>query len=368
MVALGEKEVLGALAKIVDPDLGRDVVSLGMIKELRISEAGQVGFTFELTTPACPVRDRFKTMAQEYVGALPGVTAVDVKMTANVRPGIVRQQPSDVLPGVRQTIAVASGKGGVGKSTVAVNLAAALAQSGAGVGLLDADIYGPTVPAMTGTVEQPEVKDVRGPDGEASKKLIPLQAYGLKLMSMGLLAGSDKAMVWRGPMVSRAIEQFMSDVHWGELDYLVIDLPPGTGDASLTVAQRIPLTGVAIVATPQDVALNIAVKALQMFRSLNVTPLGLIENMSWFRCPDCGHEHHIFGHGGAQRAAQRLGVPFLGGIPLDPDIREEADRGAPIVMSQPDSAAAKAFKDVASQIAARTSIQSFRRLPVINVR
>jgi len=368
MAALSEKEVLGALAEIIDPDLGRDVVSLGMIKDLRVSEAGQVAFTFELTTPACPVRDRFKTMAQERVGALAGVTAVDVKMTANVRPGVMRQQRADVLPGVKQTIAVASGKGGVGKSTVAVNLAAALARSGAAVGLLDADIYGPTVPGMTGSSEEPDVKEVRGPDGEVAKKLIPLQAYGLRLMSMGLLAGADKAMVWRGPMVSRAIEQFMSDVHWGDLDYLVIDLPPGTGDASLTVAQRIPLTGVAIVATPQDIALDIAVKALQMFRSLNVTPLGLIENMSWFVCPDCGHEHHIFGHGGAERAAQRLGVPFLGGIPLDATIREEADRGSPIVISQPESVAAKAFTDVASQIAARTSIQSFRRLPVINVR
>ena len=368
MEVLGEKEILGALATIVDPDLGRDVVSLGMIKELRVSDEGRVAFTFELTTPACPVRDRFKTMAEDAVGALAGVTAVDVKMTANVRPGFMRQQKADILPGVKQTIAVASGKGGVGKSTVAVNLAAALARSGADVGLLDADIYGPSVPGMTGSSEQPDVKDVRGPDGESVKMLIPLQAYGLKLMSMGLLAGSDKAMVWRGPMVSRAIEQFMSDVHWGDLDYLVIDLPPGTGDASLTVAQRIPLTGVAIVATPQDIALDIAVKALQMFRSLNVTPLGLIENMSWFVCPDCGHEHHIFGHGGAERAAQRLGVPFLGGIPLHADIREEADRGAPIVISQPESVAAKAFVDVASQIAARTSIQSFRRLPVINVR
>ena len=284
MAVLSENEVLKALATIVDPDLGRDVVSLGMIKELRLSEAGQVAFTFELTTPACPVRDRFKTLAEDAVGALPGVTAVEVKMTANVRPGVMRQQKADILPGVKQTIAVASGKGGVGKSTVAVNLAAALAKSGAGVGLLDADIYGPSVPGMTGSSEQPDVKDVRGPDGEMVKKLIPLQAYGLKLMSMGLLAGSDKAMVWRGPMVSRAIEQFMSDVHWGDLDYLVIDLPPGTGDASLTVAQRIPLTGVAIVATPQDIALDIAVKALQMFRSLNVTPLGLIENMSWFVC------------------------------------------------------------------------------------
>ncbi len=359
MPAPSQEQILSALAQIVDPDLGRDVVSLGMIKELRISDAGQVGFTFELTTPACPVRDRFKGQAEEVVSALPGVSGVEVKMTANVRPGFLRQQASDVLPGVKQTIAVASGKGGVGKSTVAVNLAAALRRSGASVGLLDADIYGPSIPGLTGVHDQPNVVD---------QKLVPLRAYGLELMSIGFLGGADKAMIWRGPMVSRAIQQMMGDVRWGELDYLVIDLPPGTGDASLTIAQSIPLSGVAIVATPQDLALDIAVKALQMFRSLNVTPLGLIENMSWYVCPECGHEHHIFGHGGAERAAQRLGVPFLGAIPLHEDIRVEADGGAPIVVSRPDSPAAKAFTALASQVAARTSIQSFRQLPVINVR
>jgi ATP-binding protein involved in chromosome partitioning len=359
MPAPSQEQVLSALTQIVDPDLGRDVVSLGMIKELRVSDAGQVAFTFELTTPACPVRDRFKGQAEEVVSALPGVTGVDVKMTANVRPGFLRQQASEILPGVKQTIAVASGKGGVGKSTVAVNLAAALRRSGASVGLLDADIYGPSVPGLTGVHDQPKVVD---------GKLIPLQAYGLLLMSIGFLGGADKAMIWRGPMVSRAIQQMMGDVRWGELDYLVIDLPPGTGDASLTIAQSIPLSGVAIVATPQDLALDIAVKALQMFRSLNVTPLGLVENMSWYVCPECGHEHHVFGHGGAERAAQRLGVPFLGAIPLHEDIRVESDGGAPIVVSRPDSPAAKAFTELASRVAARTSIQSFRQLPVINVR
>ena len=362
-----QEQVLSALSRIVDPDLGRDVVSLGMIKDLNVSSAGEVAFTFELTTPACPVRDRFKTQAEEIVRALPGVTGVQVKMTANVRPAF-RQQAAEILPGVRQTIAVASGKGGVGKSTVAVNLAAALRRTGASVGLLDADIYGPSVPALTGKLEQPRLVEVPGADGKVERKLVPLEAYGLRLMSIGFLAGSDQAMVWRGPMVSRAIQQMMSDVNWGELDYLVIDLPPGTGDASLTLAQSVPLTGVAIVATPQDLALDIAVKALQMFRSLNVTPLGLVENMSWYRCPSCGNEHHLFGHGGAERAAQRLGVPFLGAIPLDQEIREEADRGAPVVASRPDSEAGRAFLDLAAQVAAKTSIQSFRRLPVINVR
>jgi ATP-binding protein involved in chromosome partitioning len=212
---------------------------------------------------------------------------------------------------------------------------------------------------MMGIQDQPKVRD---------QKLIPLEAFGVKLMSIGFLAGADKAMVWRGPMVSRAIEQMLTDVLWGELDYLVIDLPPGTGDASLTLAQAVPLTGVAIVCTPQTSALNIAVKALQMFRGLNVPPLGLVENMSWFVCGKCSEQHFIFDHGGAERAAKRLGVPYLGGIPLEVGIREEADAGAPVVVSRPDSAGSKAFRDVASALAARVSVQSFRQLPVINVR
>jgi ATP-binding protein involved in chromosome partitioning len=292
------------LSAIQDPDLGRDVVSLGMIKDLVIGADGRVSFTFELTTPACPVRDRFQTMAHKLVADLPGVTAVDLKMTANVRSAFNRPQPNQVIPGVRQAIAVASGKGGVGKSTVAINLACALSLSGARVGLLDADIYGPSIPGMLGVQNEPRVID---------QKLIPLEAFGVKLMSIGFLAGADKAMVWRGPMVSRAIEQMLTDVRWGELDYLVIDLPPGTGDASLTLAQAVALTGVAIVCTPQTAALNIAVKALQMFRGLNVSPLGLVENMSWFVCGRCSEEHFIFDHGGAERAAKRLGVPYLGG-------------------------------------------------------
>jgi ATP-binding protein involved in chromosome partitioning len=352
-------QVLAVLAAIQDPDLGRDVVSLGMIKDLVIGAEGRVSFTFELTTPACPVKDRFHTLAQKLVGDLPGVTVVDVKMTANVRSAFNRPQPNQVIPGVKQAIAVASGKGGVGKSTVAINLACALGLTGAKVGLLDADIYGPSIPGMMGVQDQPKVRD---------QKLVPLEAFGVKLMSIGFLAGADKAMVWRGPMVSRAIEQMLTDVHWGELDYLVIDLPPGTGDASLTLAQAVPLTGVAIVCTPQTSALNIAVKALQMFRGLNVPPLGLVENMSWFVCDKCSEQHYIFDHGGAERAARRLGVPYLGGIPLEKVIREEADAGAPVVVSRPDSAGSKAFRDVASALAARVSVQSFRQLPVINVR
>ena len=358
MPAPSAEQVLQTLSQIRDPDLGRDVVSLGMIKELVVDAEGRVSFTFELTTPACPVRDRFKTQAQDLVGGLEGVSAVDVRMTANVRPAFMRPKPSEILPGVKQTIAVASGKGGVGKSTVAVNLAAALRLSGASVGLLDADIYGPSVPAMTDSRRQPQ---------ESNGRLLPIEAYGMKLMSWGYLSRPDEPVIYRGPMVGKAITDMMTVVDWGQLDYLVIDLPPGTGDASLTLAQVIPLTGVAIVCTPQDVATDIAVKALQMFRKLNVTPLGLIENMSWYMCPNCGHRHEIFSHGGAEAAAKKFGVPFLGAIPLEEGIREDADSGTPVVISRPESAGAKAFTQIASQVAARTSIQSFRQLPVINV-
>src|SRR5438067_6788567 len=330
-----------------------------MIKDLAITDEGKVSFTFQLTTPACPVRDRFQSLARDLVGGMLGVTAVDLRMTANVRVPFNGASHTGAIPGVKHVIAVGSGKGGVGKSTIAVNVAASLQLSGAHVGLLDADIYGPSVPGMLGVYDTPKVQD---------EKLVPLEAYGLKVISIGLLAGGDKAMVWRGPMVSRAIEQMLTDVRWGDLDYMIVDLPPGTGDASLTLAQAIPLTGVAVVCTPQDAALKIAVKALQMFRGLNVTPLGLIENMSWFVCDDCGKEHHIFDHGRVERAAQRLGVPYLGAIPLDASIREEADAGAPVVMSRPNSKGAEALRHVASALAARVSVQSFRRLPVINVR
>src|SRR5205809_2011179 len=270
-----------------------------MIKDVTITEGGRVSFTFELTTPACPVRDRFQSLARDLVAGIPGVTAVDLRMTANVRAAFNGRSPTAAIPGVKHVIAVGSGKGGVGKSTVAVNLAASLRLAGARVGLLDADIYGPSVPGMLGVTAQPQVREQR---------LVPLEAYGMQVISIGLLAGSDKAMVWRGPLVSRAIEQMLGDVWWDELDYLVVDLPPGTGDASLTLAQAVPLTGIAIVCTPQDAALRVAVKALQMFRGLNVPALGLIENMSWFVCGRCGEEHHIFDHGGAEQAAKRLGV------------------------------------------------------------
>ena len=278
-------------------------------------------------------------------------------MTSRVRTHRPRPSPGEILPEVRQIIAVASGKGGVGKSTVAINLAAALHLKGATVGLLDADIHGPSLPAMLGS---------RAAPGQVGGRFVPVEAHGLKFMSFGLLAPEGSATIYRGPMVGKAIEA-MLQIDWGALDYLIIDLPPGTGDASLTLAQAVPLTGVVIVCTPQDVATAIAVKALQMFRKLNVPALGLVENMSYFVCPDCGARHEIFSHGGAESQASRLGVSFLGAVPLEAGIREDADKGLPVVISRPASAGALAFTAIAEQVAAAASIQSYRALPQIRV-
>src|SRR5256714_7130171 len=275
-----EQDVLTALSHIQDPDLGRDVVSLGMIKNLAIGADGKVDFTFELTTPACPVRDRFHTMAEEIVSALPGVTAVEVKMTANVRPAFGNRPPAgEMLPGVRQTIAVASGKGGVGKSTVAVNLAVALARSGARVGLLDADVYGPNIPRMMGVNEPPMV---------INERIIPLEAHGVKVISIGFLIDRDQPAIWRGPIVMKIITQFLRDVAWGELDYFIVDMPPGTGDAQLSLVQATQVTAAIIVTTPQEVSVGDALRGAKMFERVNVPVVGVVENMSWFECPHCG--------------------------------------------------------------------------------
>jgi ATP-binding protein involved in chromosome partitioning len=354
--AVSPEQVLGALATIQDPDLGRDVVSLGMIKDLQVA-GGRVSFTFELTTPACPVRDLFESQAREAVAGLAGVEAVAIRMTSNVR---ASGPAGGLLPDVKNTIAIASGKGGVGKSTVSANLAVALAGEGARVGLLDADVYGATIPSVMGTSEQPAVDQV-------NERLLPVRAHGVDLISMALLTGTDqKAVVWRGPMVGKVVTQMLSDVVWGQLDYLLIDLPPGTGDASLSLAQTVPLTGVAVVCTPQRMAVDIAVKAVAMFRQLNVKVLGLVENMSYYEC-ECGRRHHPFSSGGAKTASAELGIPFLGALPLDDRIREGADSGRPAA-AVPGSPQAEAFRELAHQLAAQVSVQSFRRLPVIQVR
>ena len=312
-------DVLAALSTIRDPDLGRDVVSLGMVKDLEIRDA-RVAFTFELTTPACPVKAHFETAAREAVMALPGIEDVQVRMTSNVRPA--NQVPGGLVPGVKNLVAIASGKGGVGKSTVSANLAVALAADGARVGLLDADIYGATIPSVMGTSDRPALD-------ESTEKLLPVRAHGVELISISLLLkSSQEAVVWRGPIVAKTLTQLLGDVEWGELDYLLIDLPPGTGDIPLTLAQSVPLTGVAVVCTPQKMAVDIAVKSVLMFRQLNVNVLGLIENMSFYDC-DCGRRHHPFSTGGAESKSKELGIPFLGALPLDDEIREGADSGRP---------------------------------------
>ncbi|HEY3267862.1 MAG TPA: iron-sulfur cluster carrier protein ApbC [Armatimonadota bacterium] len=343
-----EEAVLNALRQVIDPDLHRDVVDLGFIKDVKICE-GLVGLTMELTTPACPVKDQMKKAAEQAVLAVPGVTRAEVHMTAQVRQSHDPWSERAPVPGVRNIVAVASGKGGVGKSTVAVNLAVSLARQGARVGLMDADIYGPSIPLMMGA------QDARMMGNEAGR-LLPLEAHGVKIVSIGFLLGKDAPVVWRGPMVGRAVQQLVRDCEWGELDYLIIDLPPGTGDAQLSLAQSVPLAGGVIVTTPQDIALLDATRGLSMFREVKVPVLGIVENMSYFACPHCGERTNIFSHGGGETTAARLKVPFLGAIPLDIDVRIGGDTGMPISAAKPDSPQSLAFMELASRVAAAASV------------
>ncbi|MEO5378658.1 MAG: iron-sulfur cluster carrier protein ApbC [Magnetococcus sp. DMHC-6] len=348
---LVESDVLNALRNVFDPDLKRDIVSLGFVKEIQIS-GGHVSFIVELTTPACPVKELLKQQAKSVVAALDGVTEVTVQMTARVRHS-AGKKAEDLLPGVRNIIAIASGKGGVGKSTTAVNLALALAETGAAVGILDADIYGPSLPRMLGIVGGPQFAD---PDATRIK---PVEVHGLKAISMGFFLTEDTPMVWRGPMVGMAVEQLLRDVDWGELDYLIVDLPPGTGDAQLTLTQKVPLSGVVIVSTPQDVALADVRKGINMFRKVDVAVLGVIENMSYYLCTSCGHREEIFAHGGARQEAENSGIPFLGEIPLDTAIRQDSDSGRPILVTNPEGAQSKIYRQIASQLAARVATLEF---------
>lgn len=342
-----EEAVFKALGTVQEPELGRDLVSLNMIENLAIS-GDRVSFTVILTTPACPLKARIDRECREAVLKVPGVRAVEIKMDSRVPRGRAKLE-KEAIPGVRNVIAVASGKGGVGKSTVSVNLAVSLAQSGARVGLLDADVTGPNIPLMMGVSGQPFARE---------DKILPLEAHGVKVISIAFFVPEGTPVIWRGPMVASAIGQFLRDVAWDELDYLVVDLPPGTGDASLSLAQLIPLSGVVIVSTPQDVALLDAAKSLQMFQKLEAPILGFVENMSYFHCPHCGERTEIFGFGGAEKAAAQLGLPFLGRVPLDLAIRVGGDSGVPIVVSDPDSPQSAAFRDVASTIAARVSVMA----------
>ena len=348
------EQILKALTQVQDPDLHRDIVSLGFVKQLKI-DGERVSFAIELTTPACPVKDLMKEQAIQAVRALPGIQHIDVTLTAQVRKATVAppgSMASSLAPMVKNIIPVASGKGGVGKSTVSANVAVALARSGAKVGVMDADVYGPSIPKLLGITEEPQLTEAR--------RIIPVERFGLKVMSMAFFMKAGDAIIWRGPMLHKTVEQFLGTVEWGELDYLIVDVPPGTSDIQLSLCQLVPITGAVIVSTPQDVALNVAQKAIAMFRKLNAPVLGVIENMSAYVCTQCGHREEIFGSGGARAAAERFGLPFLGEIPLATQVRELSDAGSPIVAEAPDSPAAVAFQRVAEQLAAQVSIRAMQ--------
>ena len=341
-----ESSVLDALRAVRDPDLRQDIVALGFIKNLRICD-GNAAFSIELTTPACPVKDLMKAEAERAVRAVPGIKSVQIEMTARVTASRPVLGDKGMIPGVKNVIAVSSGKGGVGKSTVAVNLACALQASGARVGILDADVYGPNVPLMLGVKGQPEVKD---------KKIQPFVQYGLQIMSMALLVAEDQPVIWRGPMLHSAVRQFLFDVAWTDLDYLVVDLPPGTGDAQLSLSQQAHLMGAVIVTTPQDVSVLDVKKAIRMFQSVNVPMLGIVENMAWFTPPGSTEKYHIFGEGGGARIEREFGLPLLGQIPIEMAVREGGDKGRPVVLAHPESETAKALLAVAGKVAQRVSI------------
>ncbi len=351
-----EARVLDALRTVLDPDLKKDIVSLGMIRDLTI-KGSDVAFRFVLTTPACPVRDQLEGQARSAVEGIPGVGRVDVTMDAAVPKQRV-QETKRAVDGVSNIIAVTSGKGGVGKSTVSVNLACALASLGARVGLLDCDVYGPNIPIMLGLKGQPMAE---------GKMLLPMEAHGLKVMSMGVLAEDDTPLIWRGPMLHNVIQQFLYQVKWGTLDYLIADLPPGTGDVQLTMVQSVPLTGGLVVTTPQDVALSDARKGIMMFKQVQVNVLGIVENMSYFICPHCSERTDIFSHGGGERTAEKYRVPFLGRIPLELGIRVGGDSGRPIVLDQPESSAAQAFNDMAKALAAQVSTLNLGGEPIVEL-
>ncbi len=354
-MAVTKDQVLNALRQVMDPELGKDLVTLNMIRDVEI-DGDTVRFRLVLTTPACPLKQELERNARHAVEALPGVKQVEVKLDAEVPQdgrsrGIVR------LP-IRNAIAVGSGKGGVGKSTIAVNLAVALAQSGARVGLIDADIYGPNVPTMLGVDRLPPMRE--------ANRIEPAEAYGVKVISIGFMVKPDQPLIWRGPMLHSAIRQFLNDVNWGELDYLVVDLPPGTGDAPLSLTQTLPLSGALIVTTPQQVSLDDARRALRMFRQLNVPVLGVVENMSYLELPD-GTRVDVFGTGGGQQLAQEQQVELLAAIPMDPAVREGGDQGKPVVVAAPESPVAQALRDLSQKVAAKLSVQAMQG-PGLNVK
>jgi ATP-binding protein involved in chromosome partitioning len=343
---LRRDDVMKALGTVNDPDLKKDLVTLGMVKDVRIS-ADFIGVQVELTTPACPLKEIMTRDIKLALGKLEGCPEVTVDFTANVSGRNMTQ--GDLVPGIRNIIGVASGKGGVGKSTTALNLAVALSSMGASVGILDADIYGPNIPTMMGTHAAPGVVD---------KKMVPLESFGLKMISMGLLVPPNKPVVWRGPMLNSALRQFFADVHWGALDYLIVDLPPGTGDVQISLVQLVQVTGCIIVTTPQAVSLEDARRGLEMFHQTNTPVLGIVENMSWFTCPNCDEKHFLFGGGGGERIATELELPFLGGIPFGKNVREGGDNGIPVMISDPESEQGARFMEIAGALAQQVSLHN----------
>lgn len=344
---ISESDVLEALRVVMDPDLHRDIVTLGFVKNVEI-EIPKVSFQIDLTTPACPVKDQLKQEAEDAVLALPEVEVVDIEMTATVRQR--NQKPEDLITGVKHVIAIASGKGGVGKSTVTVNLALALAETGAKVGILDADVYGPSIPLMLGAQNEKPFAE--------SQKILPVLKFGVQTMSLGYLLEDDSAVLWRGPMVAGTVRQLLADVEWGELDYLLVDLPPGTGDAPMSLAQLVPLTGVVVVSTPHNVAANIAGKAVQLFKRLNSPILGVIENMGPYVDATSGETRQMFSGMSGQDLAEHLAVPYLGSVPFDPLVSQSGDEGMPSVVGHPDTAQAHAFRKLAGAVAQQASIRT----------
>jgi ATP-binding protein involved in chromosome partitioning len=365
MPLLDRDAVLTALRAVIDPDLRRDIVALGFVKDLQIADR-RVAFTIELTTPACPVKDQIRDQAIAAVRSL-GIDDVDVQLTAKVRSASAPETGRPPLPGVKNVIAVGAGKGGVGKTTVAVNLALALARCGSKVGILDGDIYGPNVPMMLGITTQLATNEQR--------QIVPAEKYGVQVISIGFLTNDDAPIIWRGPMLHGAIQQFFKEVAWKDLDYLIIDMPPGTGDVALSLSQTVPVVGAIVVTTPQQVSLADSRRAVRMYQKLSIPTLGIVENMSFFSCPNCHHESDIFGHGGGEGLATDMSVPFLGRLPIYQPIREGSDMGVPLVVAEPASVAAKAFLTIAERTAAQVSIAAQKaidankgKIPLIPVR
>jgi ATP-binding protein involved in chromosome partitioning len=351
---LTEERILDALRGVQDPEIHRDIVSLGMVKNLTVDH-GQVTFTVELTTPACPLRETIEHDCKQALAQVPGVNGLAISFGAQVRGSKAGAGQTDLLPTVKNVVLVAAGKGGVGKSTVAANLAVALKMHGAATGLLDADIYGPSVPIIMGVKGEPRKIEVDG-----GYKIEPTMAHGVPVMSIGFFLDPDQAVIWRGPMLGKALHQLMADVHWGNLDYLVVDMPPGTGDVQITFSQQLKVSGALLVATPQLVALADVVRAKSMFDKVMIPIVGIVENMSYFICDGCGKEHDIFSRGGVQRAAQRYQIPYLGEIPITPALREGGDNGVPILIQDPKSPVSKIFLEIAAKLAGQLSIASER--------